>query len=767
MKSQKIGIRLGMAFGVLVIILMGIGYMGLNRMAQIGANLNEVLARETKLQLSRTAMNYSNRNSRITMEILLQGDKPAPQLLTEKTDNSRRVSELIEQIESQCDTDREKKLLATIKQLRASYTQSYLRVLQLYGDEHKRDTARAMAQETLQTLFAYHAAWSQFVKFQMEQVDQAAKESRAHYAATRRVVLSLIVLAGVTAVGISTFATRKTAQEMATRMRAENEINTLNLELEQRVAQRTSELAAANKRLTTEIQEHNQAETRRRQAEERCHKIVEEAIIGIFQSTPDRRYLRVNPAMAHMFGYDSPEDMVASITSIPEQTYVEPDKYERLRFFVEELGVVRNVEQERCRKDGSKIWVSMHVRVVREDGAVAYFEGMCEDITERKLLENQLRQAQKMEAVGRLAGGMAHDFNNALMVIDGYTELLQPSLPEERRHEADEVLKASRRAASLIRQLLAFSRKQVIQPTVLDLNAVVADVEKMLRRLIGEDIELAIVRGADLQNVRTDRGQIEQVLINLAVNARDAMPHGGKLMIETANVTVDEGYIRQHPYAKAGEYVMLTVSDTGCGMDQDTQSHIFEPFFTTKELGKGTGLGLSTVYGIVKQSNGYISVDSEVGKGTTFRIYLPQVEASAELPAERSVSALLGGNETVLLVEDDGSLRALARRSLQSNGYTVLEAGDARAALEAARQYNGPIHLLLTDIIMPGMSGRELADYLIRARQEMRVLFMSGYTYDLIAHRGVLSPGMALVEKPFGIESLLGKVRETLDAKAA
>jgi CheY-like chemotaxis protein len=331
-----------------------------------------------------------------------------------------------------------------------------------------------------------------------------------------------------------------------------------------------------------------------------------------------------------------------------------------------------------------------------------------------------------------------------------------------------EISKAGKRAASLTRQLLAFSRKQTIQPVVLDLNSVVTDVDKMLRRLIGEDIDLAIVRDSRLKSVKADRGQIEQVLMNLAVNARDAMPEGGKLLIETANTDLDEIYVRQHPYAKPGRYVMLKISDTGCGMDKRTQAHIFEPFFTTKEVGKGTGLGLSMVYGIVKQSEGCISVYSEVGKGTTFRIYLPQLETAAESTAAAEAPRQLPrGAETILLVEDEESLRGLARGCLASSGYNVLEARDGNEATRAAAQHRGPIHLLLTDIIMPGISGCDLAESLRHSRPEMKVAFMSGYTHDLATRQGVLNPGIVLLEKPFSIELLLTKVREALDAARA
>jgi two-component system cell cycle sensor histidine kinase/response regulator CckA len=512
------------------------------------------------------------------------------------------------------------------------------------------------------------------------------------------------------------------------------------------------------------------AEEALRAAEEKYRTIFQDAAVGIFQSTPEGRFLSVNPALAKICGYDTPEQ-VAEITDLARDWYVDPERREEFKRLIAVDGIVRNFEYQARRKDGAKIWLLENARAVRDArGEIRFYEGSVHDVTDRKLLEDQLRQAQKMEAIGRLAGGVAHDFNNALAVISGHSELLQIELPtsDPRREHAIEILKAGRRAASLTRQLLAFSRKQTIQPVVLDLNSVVADVDKMLRRLIGEDIDLTVVRDSKLDGVKADRGQIEQVLMNLAVNARDAMPGGGRLLIETANTELDEAYVRQHPYAKAGRFVMLKVSDTGCGMDKNTQAHIFEPFFTTKEIGKGTGLGLSMVYGIVKQSEGYISVYSEVDRGTTFRIYLPKAEGASKLPDDiEPPKTLPRGTEAILLVEDEDSLRGLARGCLQSSGYHVLEAHDGKEAMDLAAQYRNPIQLLLTDMIMPGMNGAELAERLQPLRPEMKVVFMSGYTHDLASRQGVLKPGTVLLEKPFSIEGLLNRVRQVLDGKLA
>jgi CheY-like chemotaxis protein len=371
-----------------------------------------------------------------------------------------------------------------------------------------------------------------------------------------------------------------------------------------------------------------------------------------------------------------------------------------------------------------------------------------------------------MESVGRLAGGVAHDFNNLLTVINSYAELAVAELKEgdQLREDLKEIHAAGVRAAALTRQLLAFSRKQVLQPVVLNLSTLVAGTEKMLRRMIGEDVDLAIVPAEGLGCVKADPGQIEQVIVNLAVNARDAMPAGGKLTIETADVEFDEVYASQHVGAHPGQYVMLAISDTGTGMDEATRSRIFEPFFTTKDVGLGTGLGLSTVYGIVKQSGGYIWVYSEVGVGTTFKIYLPRVAEAARDAHAVPAQTRIRGTETVLVVEDDKALRRAAKRILSTAGYAVIEAADGTEALQVMEGHEGPLHLLLTDVIMPGMSGREAAERLGALRPGLKVLFSSGYTDDSILRHGVLEQGVHFIAKPYTAAALTRKVRETLDS---
>ena len=413
-----------------------------------------------------------------------------------------------------------------------------------------------------------------------------------------------------------------------------------------------------------------------------------------------------------------------------------------------------------------------HVEPLRDsDGQVSGAICMSLDITDRKQLEEQLRQAQKMEAVGRLAGGIAHDFNNLLMVIQGYSDLLVERLPDgdPLRRNAEQIQMASQRASSLTRQLLAFSRKQMLAPKILNVQSVVAEMEKILRRLIGEDVQLETSSAPDLGLIKADRSQIEQVILNLAVNARDAMPQGGRLTIETANVELDASYSHPPAVLSPGRYVMLAVTDNGCGMDAETQAHVFEPFFTTKEKGKGTGLGLATVYGVVKQSGGYVWVYSEPGRGTSFKIYLPRIEETA-VPAGRDGKSEMQiperGSETILLVEDEKGVRELAREYLASSGYTVIEAEDGHTALELAAMHVGPIHLLLTDVVMPGISGRELAERVSQIRPGIKIIYMSGYTDQAVVHHGILRNDAVLLQKPFTLMTLAGKLREMLAVPA-
>jgi PAS domain S-box-containing protein len=514
-----------------------------------------------------------------------------------------------------------------------------------------------------------------------------------------------------------------------------------------------------------DVTERHTAEAALRESEERYRTLVEGVRDIIFALSPEGTIASLNPAFETITGWRR-EEWVGQ----PFERLVHP---EDLPLALELLGRVvrgelRPASQFRVRtaKGDYRVGEFSATPQLRE-GRLVGILGIGRDVTERVQLEQQLRQAQKMEAVGRLAGGIAHDFNNILTAITGYADLLLEDLgaTDPRRQDADEIHKAADRAAGLTRQLLAFSRQQVLQPTVIEVNKLVGDLEKMLRRLLGEDVELTTRLAPTTGRVKADPGQLEQVIMNLAVNARDAMPTGGKLTLETGNMDLDESYATDHYPARAGPFVMLAVSDTGIGMSEETQAHMFEPFFTTKEKGKGTGLGLATVYGIIKQSGGFVWVYSELGHGTTFKLYLPRVQELAERASEpaQAPARPARGTETVLVVEDEAPVRSIARQVLERHGYTVLEAPSAEAALDLVTRYSGTIHLLLTDVVMPGLNGRELATKLASLRPDARVIFMSGYTDDAVTRHGVLEPGSAYVQKPFTPDAIARRVREVLD----
>jgi len=518
--------------------------------------------------------------------------------------------------------------------------------------------------------------------------------------------------------------------------------------------------------VTRDITERKRAVEASLLSEASFRSVVEDAPYGIYRASLDGGFLRVNPALQKMLGYATPEELLD--VPLDGAVFRNTADFQRLVELLAGNGEFKDVEFDWQRRDGTPLTVRCSGRRLGGAESKDCFEAFAEDVTERRILERQLRMAAKMEAVGRLSGGIAHDFNNLLGVIIGYSQVLKRKLgPDNTLTEyADQVEKAGQRAVSLTRQLLAFSRQQILTPAVLDLNTLVSEMEKMLPRLIGEDIVLCIRLAPDLARVKADHGQIEQVVMNLAVNARDAMPDGGHLTVETANVDLDEAYARQHAGAKAGRYVMLAVSDSGIGMNTATIARIFEPFFTTKDVGKGTGLGLATVYGVVKQSDGYIWVDSEPGKGASFQIFLPRVDDPVapivENPAsERSVR----GTETVLVVEDAEALRKLAESFLVEHGFQVLAAANGEEAIQLAKTCLRPIHLLLTDVVMPGMNGRVLAEQLRPMHPEIGIVYMSGYTDSFIAGHGVLEPGTHLLHKPFTEQTLLRKVRQVLDLR--
>jgi PAS domain S-box-containing protein len=532
------------------------------------------------------------------------------------------------------------------------------------------------------------------------------------------------------------------------------ELEALNRSLDQKVKDRTAELER-------EICEKMQAVAER----ERLTAAIEQAGEAVFITDPEGTIQYVNPAFERRTGYAREE----ALGKNPRM--LKSGKHD-LAFYQD---LWRTITSGRTwegrmvnkRKDGKLYTEDATISPVSDaSGRIVNYVAVKHDITEHLRMAEQLQQAQKMESVGRLAGGVAHDFNNMMNVVMGFTELIVDKLPvaDPIQQDLQEVMSAAKRATEITRQLLAFARKQTINPEMLDLNEIVADMLKMLRRLIGEDIDLAWQPEAGLWLVKIDPSQIDQILANLCVNARDAIADVGKVFVETANVALDPAFCTDHLGFIPGDYVMLAVSDNGCGMDKETSERIFEPFFTTKDVGKGTGLGLATVYGIVKQNNGFINVYSEPDKGTTFKIYLPRAAAAAaETRMESAAQIEPGRGETVLVVEDEFSILNLARIILETLGYTVLTADTAGEAMSLAERHSGEVHLLITDVVMPGMNGRDLADGIRKLRPEMKCLFMSGYTANVIAHHGVLEKGIHFLQKPFSVKSLAAKVREALD----
>ena len=524
-------------------------------------------------------------------------------------------------------------------------------------------------------------------------------------------------------------------------------------------------LKFVSQQLATAI-EHKRYEEALRRSEARYRSLILSAVFGIYRCTLNGRFLDVNPALIAMLGYASVEQVLA--LDARREVFVNPQEIDRLTDEYQRTGSLNGAEVQWRHKGGHIITVRLSGRAASiADEPEEVLELIAEDITERRQLEEQFRQAQKMEAVGRLAGGVAHDFNNLLMVINGYTEVLLERLePSGDLHaKMQAIQQAADRAATLTRQLLAFSRKQVLELKVIDVNTVISDMERLLRPLIGENIELITHLSSEAGRTRADAGQLEQVIMNLVVNAKDSMPDGGRITIRSMNVTVRHN-AGEYRFIQPGRYSVIAVADTGQGMDKETQSRIFEPFFTTKEKGKGTGLGLSTVYGIVKQSNGYVFAESQTRVGTTFYVYLPRVEESlAELGPVATQDSEKGGCETVLLVEDEESVRELVQVTLTSRGYNVLEAENGEAGLRIAQEHKEKIDILVTDVVMPGIGGRELAKKVLALRPTTCVLYLSGYTEDALVTQGPLAPGTAFLQKPFTLQNLAKKVREVLRSR--
>jgi len=666
---------------------------------------------ETKLDLAEKALDLSNRNIQLTIEIfLMQSAKDISPLLAQRVENSEKISDLIYKIRQQVDSPKERELLdaASAQWSRTHGNQKLPPRLPLIHRSRPVKAETAMLNVMLPLLLDNYS-WKVFTGFLRAQMDQAGVDP----------------------------------------------------ERKQEMADWTHELVNTNQKLKSKAVELDRIEELLSQ----LASIIEFSNDAIVTHTLDGTIVSWNKGAESVYGYSNGEILGRS-----RNVLVAPDQADGLSGISEKVnrGEGNQVcEAVHLRKDGRRIDVSTTMSPVKNSsGAIVGTVAITRDITDRKVLEAQLRQAQKMESVGRLSGGVAHDFNNLLGVIIGYSEVLEERMDnDESRKSVLEIKKAGLRAASLTRQLLAFSRQQVLEPKTLNLNTVVADISKMLRRLIGEDIELSTILKPGLAQVKADQGQIVQVVMNLAINARDAMPQGGKLVIETANVLLDEAYARQQPPTIPGRYVLLSVTDTGVGMEKEVQSHIFEPFFTTKETEKGTGLGLAVVYGVVKQSGGYVWVYSQLGKGSTFKIYLPLIEDAVEQetrPISRTDS--LRGSETILLVEDEEPLRALTQSLLVKCGYTVLESSNAAQAIEMVQRHGSDVHLLLTDVVLPGMSGTALAEEILQIYPEMKVLFMSGYTHFAACGQRVLEAGTYLLQKPFASDELRSKVREVLDA---
>jgi PAS domain S-box-containing protein len=503
-------------------------------------------------------------------------------------------------------------------------------------------------------------------------------------------------------------------------------------------------------------------------AEEKYRLMYENAMEGMFQITPEGKFISANPALARIFGYESPKKLMAEIGHMGAQLFESQKRWDEYLQLMETNGLVHNFDLQTISRDGNLNWISVNAQVVQDDeGNVLYHQGTAESIAERKRLEAQLRHAQKMESVGTLAGGVAHDFNNILTAIMGYASLMLMKAAEGHpfRRYIDQIMEAADKASTLTQSLLAFSRRQAAEVKTIEVNESIRSIEKLLRRLVGEDIEVVIDLAPEKLVILMGDGHIGQLLMNLATNARDAMPTGGTLTIKTEQAHLSGEFVKSFDAAKEGVYCCIEVSDTGAGMDERTKDQIFDPFFTTKEVGKGSGLGLSIVYGVVNQNNGYVTVDSERDKGTTFSLYFPLTEPARGVETLKERPELRGNNEVILVAEDSRQVREIVTLTLTDFGYTVVEAVDGQDAVDKFKMSKGEIDLLLLDIIMPGKNGKATYLEIKKIRPEIRAIFMSGYTGDILSRKGISREGIPLISKPIVIERLLKMIREVLDQK--
>ena len=890
MRRVSAGHKVGLAFGCLVVLLIGVGWLGLSLMGKISASTSQIFAeRWEKLYTARQAESYFTARNRAINRFLQTGHAGKEEISAfsaQVNENDAKGYAALKQIESEPASEAEKEMLGKIKEAKAPADKSVEKMMDLLVNQGKiAEANKVMVAETLPLLYKYRDTWVAFTDYEQGQLSQAAVQSKARYAAIRRLSGTLILLAIGLAVCIAVFVTRKLDREVQERERAQTALRDANEGLERKVLERTEELAHTVEVLRQEVNERTKQEvdlhrlaaivessddvilaatldgmvtnwnpgaerimgfqqseiigqhlslvvppgrfgevekivqrlvageqvvreeavrlrkdgkrihvsltvspmrggngemigttaiyrdiTERKKVEDALRRseaafrsMVENAPYGILRTKPDGRIVLANPAMVRMLGYSSEQEVLN--LNMAADVYFSPEDRANALVWSRQQDSIRGNELEWKRKNKSTFAVSCDTHIVRDkEGYLESLETFVEDITERRELELQLRQRQKMEAIGRLAGGIAHDFNNLLGVIIGYAELaLEEIAPGgEVRSHVEQIQKAADRASALTSQLLAFSRQQVLETKALNLNAIVEDMVKMLPPLLGEDVELDYTLDPALGVLRADRGQIEQVIMNLAVNSRDAMPGGGKLVVRTENAVFDSDLALKHPAMNPGNYILLTVSDTGTGMDEQTMARIFEPFFTTKERGRGTGLGLATVYGFMKQIGGYVWVESKPGVGSTFSIYFPMTcEAVSPEDLETESESLAHAAGTILLVEDEESLRTLTRSILEYGGYRVLEASNGLEAMEIAKEFSGNIHLLLTDMVMPGMNGRAVAEKMELLYPGIKIAYMSGYVG--FATREAATLKAIVIAKPFTRDQLLQKLGEALE----